>query len=129
MLKVEQRFILGRIQFTADELKKQIQDLDKGYTRGPKEHDLECVRAGMLLTLRENILEVLTNRFGDNGRRGGVTGKAVRLVYAIKEPKKLEAIFRRALKVKSLGPIVAMLEKAKASAPPDPWKMWKLSNW
>jgi hypothetical protein len=73
-------------------------------------------KTGAILTLRKTILEVVSSRFGHDGHRNGANGKIVRLVNAIDEPKKLEAIFRRALTAKSLDIVVTMLEKAKTPA-------------
>ncbi len=81
-----------------------------------KEAKKEGEKTGTTSTLRKTILEVVANRFGHNGHRNGANGKITRLVNAIDEPKKLEAVFRHALTAKSLDTVVAMLEKAKPAA-------------
>lgn len=72
----------------------------------------EGEKTGTTSTLRKTIIEVVASRFG----RNGANGKIARLVNAIDEPKKLEAVFHRALTAKSLDTVVAMLEKAKTPA-------------
>jgi len=64
-------------------------------------------KKSMTLVLRENILEVLTSRFGH------VNGKTARLINAVDEPRTLQTIFRQALKAKSLDTIKEMLEAKK----------------
>jgi len=60
--------------------------------------------------LQKNIQEVLNTRFGV------VNGKLTRLVNSIDQPQKLEVIFRRSLKAKSLDTVVNMLQKTKEQA-------------
>jgi len=61
-------------------------------------------------TLQENLQEVLATRFGV------ANGRVSRLINSIHQPQKLEVIFRRSLKAKSLDAIVEMLQKAKPPA-------------
>jgi hypothetical protein len=58
------------------------------------------------LALQEALLDVLAIRFGKEN------GKVRRMVLAVNNPKKLKVIHRRALKAKSLDPIIALLQKA-----------------
>ncbi len=57
-------------------------------------------------TLQEALLDVLAIRFGKEN------GKVRRMVLALDNPKKLKAMHRRALRAKSLAPILAQLQKA-----------------
>ncbi len=65
-------------------------------------------------TLQKTIMEVLATRFDV------ANGKIARLVNSINQPQKLEVIFRRALRAKSLDTVVNMLEKAKPQAKRKP---------
>jgi hypothetical protein len=66
----------------------------------------ERVEKQKTLALQEALLDVLAIRFGKEN------GKVRRMVLAVNNPKKLKAMHRRALKAKSLDPIVALLQKA-----------------
>ena len=66
----------------------------------------ELVQKQTTLALQEALLDVLAIRFGKEN------GKVRRMVLAVNNPKKLKAMHRRALKAKSLDPIVALLQKA-----------------
>jgi hypothetical protein len=61
-------------------------------------------------TLQKTIMEVLATRFDV------ANGKIARLVNSIHQPQKLEVIFRRALRAKSLDTVVNMLQQAKSQA-------------
>lgn len=58
-------------------------------------------------TLQKTIMEVLAMRFDV------ANGKIARLVNSIHQPQKLEVIFRRALRAKSLDTVITMLQQAK----------------
>lgn len=58
------------------------------------------------LALQEALLDVLAIRFGKEN------GRVRRMVLALDNPKKLKAMHRRALRARSLAPIVAQLQKA-----------------
>ena len=66
----------------------------------------ELVRKRENRALQEALLDVLAIRFGKEN------GKVRRMVLAVNNPKKLKAMHRRALKAKSLDPIIASLQKA-----------------
>jgi hypothetical protein len=80
--------------------------LKKGIEEGVKEAEAK-VKERIVLNLQENILEVLTSRFGH------VNGKTARLINTIDEPRTLQAIFRKALRAKSLDTVKEMLEAKK----------------
>jgi len=61
-------------------------------------------------TTQKLLMQVLTTRFGV------ANGRVLQLVNAIHQPQKLEVIFRRSLKAKSLDAVVEMLQKAKPPA-------------
>ena len=65
---------------------------------------------GMILNLRENILDVLNTRFGH------VNGNIARRVQNIDDPKKLRIVFRRALTAKSLDTMKDALAPKKLVA-------------
>jgi hypothetical protein len=65
------------------------------------------VKKRLILNLRENIIDLLTTRFGH------VNGKTARLINSIEEPRILRTIFRRALKAQSLDTVKEMLEAKK----------------
>ncbi len=77
------------------------------YKQAEKRVEVE-VEKQQALALQEALLDVLAIRFGKEN------GKVRRMVLALDNPKKLKAMHRRALKAKSLAPIVAQLQKARA---------------
>lgn len=85
-----------RVPIFGDYLKEKVEERGK-----------EKFREGAVLNLQKNILEVLTSRFGH------VNGKTARLINAIDEPRTLQAIFRKALRAKSLDIVKEMLEAKK----------------
>lgn len=79
------------------------------------EAEAEGRTEGRALALKESILEVLTARFGHNGRRGSVNGKIERMIGAINDPEELRAILRRAIRAQSLEAVVNLLRKTSPS--------------
>jgi len=75
-----------------------------------KEKTSQAQAQAQTQTTQKLLMQVLATRFGV--ANGGV----LRLVNAIHQPQKLEVIFRRSLKAKSLDAVVEMLQKAKPLA-------------
>jgi len=71
---------------------------------------LEGRREGLALALQENIMDVLSLRFGL------ANGRIARTIHAIDEPKKLRVIFRRVVKADSLTAVKKMLAAENLSA-------------
>lgn len=65
---------------------------------------------GLALALQENIMDVLSLRFGL------ANGRIARTIHAIDEPKKLRVIFRRVVKADSLTAVKKMLAAENLSA-------------
>jgi hypothetical protein len=76
----------------------------------------EKVTEGQAQTLQKTIMEVLAMRFDV------ANGKIARLVNSIHQPQKLEVIFRRALRAKSLDTVITMLQQAKPQTKRKPRK-------
>jgi hypothetical protein len=74
---------------------------------GEKKGEKRGEKKGMVVALQKSIFDLLTSRFGH------VNGKTARLINAIDEPKALQALFRQALKTKSLDTFKEMLDAKK----------------
>ena len=75
-----------------------------------KEKTSQAKMQAQTQTLQDVLMQVLATRFG------AANGRVLRLVNSIQQPQKLETIFRRSLKAKSLDAVVEMLQKAKPPA-------------
>jgi len=82
-----------------EEVEKQVQERVEKQVQ-------EQVEKRETFALQEALLDVLAIRFGKEN------GKVRRMVLAVNNPKKLKVMHRKALKAKSLDPIIASLQKA-----------------
>ncbi len=80
---------------------------EKGREKGREEGREVGREEGMTFTLQENILDVLNLRFG------AANGSIARAVHAIDEPRRLRAVFQRAIKAESLETVKKMLAAQK----------------
>jgi len=101
-----------RVPIFGDRIKQRFKE-------GEQQGMQQGMQQGQTLMLQQNIMAVLTNRFGVRN------GRVARMVNSIANQKKLQAIFLRSLQAKSVDTVMNMLQK---SIPPEKRKSTRSIN-